>query len=266
MHLHFTHAISLFLSIVPFLAMGSIHLIGYETSASEAALTAITPIPDGTMAISGNDFRVPNGLSNICAAMALINSATATLRAQIQAPSLRSILNFDISPIRNGLTNGSFARMVRMWNTPLALQPLEPLDVFIQNGAAVMNRAFLWMCDGPPKPVAGKIYTIRATASITLTTATWQNGILTFGQTLPAGHYQVVGMRVVGANAIAARLFFVGGSWRRGVPCVTVDDDNEWPDFRFGFTGVWGEFDNTTPPSLDVMGITDTAQSLELDL
>jgi len=243
-----------------------IHLVGYETSASQAALTAITPIPDGTIAISGSDIRVPKGLSNICAAAALINSATATLRAQVQSPQLRSILNFDISPINNGLVFGSLPRISRMWNTPLALSELEPLDVFMQNGAAVMNRAFLWLCDGAPKPVTGKIYTVRCTGAASLATASWVNTALTFQQTLPTGHYQVVGMRVWGANAVAARLFFVGGAWRPGVPCGNTEDNNEWSDFRFGNTGVWGEFDNTTPPSLDVMGVTDTAQVVLLDL
>lgn len=244
----------------------SIHLIGYELSGSEAALTAITPIPDPTMAISSNDFRVPKGLNQICAAAALINSAAATLRAQIQAPSLRAVLNYDIGPIANGLVFGSLPQMVRMWDNPLQLQDLEPLDVFVQNGAAVMNRAFLWLCDGPVKPVSGKIYTVRATASITLATATWANGSLTFAQTLPAGHYQVVGMRVWSANSNAARLFPVGGAWRPGCLTGNAEANDTWKDFRFGQTGVWCEFDNTTPPSLDVMGITDTAEVVYLDL
>src|SRR5712691_519104 len=134
-----------------------LHTIAYELSASEAALTAITPIPDGTVAISGNDIRVPKGMNNIVCAAALINSATATLRAQIQSPLLRSVLNYDISPINNGLVFGSLPRMVKLWQTPLALAELEPLDVFVQNGAAVMNRAFLWLSDGPITPVKGKI-------------------------------------------------------------------------------------------------------------
>lgn len=241
-------------------------MVGYETSASQSALTAITPIPDGTVAISGSDIRVPTGLTNISFAAAMINSTAATLRAQIQAPSLRSVLNMDISPIVNGLVFGSLARCLRLWASPLQLQALEPLDVFVQNGAAVMNRAFLMLSDGPVKPVSGKTYTVRATGAASLVTATWVNTALTFGQTLPAGHYQVVGFRAVGANLVAARLFFVGGTWRPGVPAENTEDNSEWPDFRFGNIGVWGEFDNTTPPSVDCMGITDTAQTFYLDL
>jgi hypothetical protein len=244
----------------------ALHTIGYELSASEAALTAITPIPDGTMAISGNDFRVPKGLNNIVCAAAMINSATATLRAQIQSPLLRSVLNYDISPINNGLVFGSLPRLVRMWQTPLQLAELEPLDVFVQNGANVMNRAFLWLADGPIKPVTGKIYTVRCTASASLATATWVNSALTFQQTLPAGHYQLVGMRTWSANGVAARVFFVGGTWRPGAPMLNTEDNNEWLDFRLGNSGVWGEFDNVTPPSIDFMGVTDSAQVVLLDL
>lgn len=242
------------------------HMIGYETSASEAALTAITPIPDPTLRVSGNDFYVPAGLNNIVSASALINSATATLRAQIQSPSLRATLNVDISPINNGLVHGNPPRILRMWNSPLPLVVNEPLDVYIQNGAAVMNRAFLILADGPPKPVQGKIYTVRATAAASLATASWVNSSLTFGQTLPAGHYQVVGFRAWSANLVAARIFFVGSAFRPGVYAATTENDNEWQDFRFGNIGVLGEFDNTVPPTVDFMGITDTAQTVFLDL
>jgi hypothetical protein len=244
----------------------SIHLIGYETSASEAALTAITPIPDPTLRISGNDFYVPVGITQVCCAAALINSAAATLRAEIQSPSLRATLNIDLSPINNGLVFGSLPRMLRPWQSPFQLAANEPLDIYVQNGGAVMNRGFIWLCDGAPKPVNGKIFTVRATASATLATATWVNSALTFQQTLPAGHYQLVGMRAWSANGVAARIFFVGGTWRPGVAMGNTENDNEWPDFRFGNTGVWGEFDNTTPPTVDFMGVTDSAQVVFFDL
>ena len=129
-----------------------------------------------------------------------------------------------------------------------------------------MNRAFLWLCDGPVKPVTGKVFTVRCTAAASLTTATWVNSALTFQQTLPAGHYQVVGFRAWSANGCAARIFFVGGAWRPGAPMGNTEANDNWEDFRYGNTGVWGEFDNTTPPSVDVMGITDTAQVVLLDL
>lgn len=241
-------------------------MIGYETSASQAALTAITPIPDPTLRVSGNDFYVPATLNQIILASAIINSAAATLRAQIQSPSLRAGLNFDISPIANGLVYGAFPRCMRLWDTPLQLATNEPLDVYIQNGAAVMNRAFIQLADGPVKTVTGKILTVRATGAATLVTATWVNTALTFSQTLPSGHYQCVGFRALGANLVAARIFFVASPWRPGTLATNLQDNNEWPDFRWGNIGVWGEFDNTVPPTVDCLGITDTSQEFEFDL
>jgi hypothetical protein len=245
----------------------TMHLFGYEQSVSLAALTAITPIPDGTVIVSGNDVRVPTQLPNLCFAAGMINSAAATLRAQMQSPLLRSVLNFDIPGLTNGLIFGNLPVAARMWNTPLPLAPLEGLNAFIQNGAAVMNRVFASFCDGPIKPVTqGQIFTVRATAAASLTTATWVNASLTFGQVLPAGHYQCVGARSWSANGCAFRFFPNGGFWRPGALMVNTEVQDSWLDFRYGNTGVWFEFDNTTPPTVDFMGITDTAQVVFLDL
>lgn len=243
-----------------------LHMVGYETSASNAALTAITPIPDGTVRVTGNDILVPTQLPNLVMAATMINSASATLRSEIQSPSLRAMLNLDVQPIANGLVFGSLPPSLRFWQTPLPLVGNEPLDAFIQNGANVMNRTFVQLSDGPVKPVQGKIYTVRATGAASLVTATWVNTALTFTQTLPTGHYQLVGLRAVGANLCAARVFFVASPWRPGCLAVNLTANNEWPDFRVGNIGVWGEFDNTVPPSIDCMGITDTTQEFFLDL
>jgi len=242
------------------------HLVGYETSASEAALTAITPIPDGIVQIQTNDILVPPGVPNIICAVALINSATATLRAELTSPSLRATVPFDISPINNGLVFGSLPRIVPLFGSPLPVTVAEPLDALVQNGAAVMNRVFVWFADGAPKPTQGKCYSVRFTTSITEATASWVNGAVTFGTALPAGNYQVVGMRFWGANTVCGRLFFKGSFFRPGVPAVNAEDNNEWPVFRFGGLGVWDQFNNVTPPSVDAMGVTDTAQQGYLDI
>jgi hypothetical protein len=242
------------------------HLIGYETSASQASPIAITPIPDQVVQIQGTTVLVPQGVPNICYAAAMINSAVATLRVQLSSPSLLAVVPFDVSPIANGLVFGTLPRVVRMGMAPLPLVPAEPLSALVQNGAAVMNRAFVWLCDGPVKPVTAKAYSVRFTASATLVTASWVNSAITFATSLPAGNYQVVGMRLWSANSCAARLFFKGSFFRPGVPTANAEDNNEWPDFRMGTYGVWDQFNNITPPSVDIMGITDSAEQGFLDL
>jgi len=242
-------------------------LVGYEQTVSNAVLTAITPIPDGTVAVTGNDIRVPVEVPNIVMAAAMINSVVATPRIQLVSPSLRAVFPVDVSPITNGLVFPGPPGILQMWDTPIPLAGLESLDALAQNGAAVVNRCLVWLADGAIKPTGGKIYTIRATASATLVTATWVNsGALTFASTLPAGKYQMVGLRSLSANQVAARVFFVGYAWRPGVPAGAADATVGWPLFRWGNFGVFGEFLNTTPPTIDFLGVTDTAQTLYLDL
>lgn len=243
------------------------HTVAYESTASLAALTAITPVPDPTVAVIGNDIRIPPAIPNIVGVAAMINSGLGTPRVQMVTPSLRAIFPLDVSGIVNGLTFALIPPILNLWETPIGLVPLEPMDAFVQNGANVVNRAVVWLADGAIKPTTGKIYTIRATATATLVTATWVNsGALTFANTLPAGHYQLVGMRALSNNQVAARVFFVGYPWRPGVASQQGEFAQEWYLWRYGNLGVWGEFDNTIPPTVDFLGVTDTAETLYLDL
>jgi hypothetical protein len=144
---------------------------------------------------------------------------------------------------------------------------LEPMNLYIQNQAAVLNRGLIWLSDGAIKPTTGKIYSVRATASTTLITATWQqSSALIFATTLPTGTYQVVGFRPIGLNLFASRIFFPGYAWRPGTTGQINDGEIMAPYFRLGNLGVWGQFLNTVPPTVESWGSTDTAQTFFFDL
>ena len=241
------------------------NVVGYETSGSFAAPTPITPIPDPTVQVNGNDILVPSGMNNVCSASAMINSAVATLRVQFRAPSLLAIVPIDVSPIAQGLVWPTLWTGQLVWNIPYPLVVAEPLDTLVQNGAAVMCRSFIHFCDGALKPVGGKIYSIRFTSSSSTLTASWVNSPIIFSTVLPAGNYQVVGLRLWSANGVYARYVFKGSIWRPGVPMQTTEAAQDWPTFRWGNAGVFDVFNNITPPSMDVMGITDTAQTGYMD-
>jgi len=242
------------------------HMAAWETSASEASLTAIQAITDPALRINGTGIIVPPALPNVVCYGAMINSAVATLRAQFQSPSLRAVLNIDVSPITNGLVNPGPPIVAPIWNTPFALVPNEQLDLFVQNGANVMNRGFVLLADSAVKPVTGKIYTVRITTSISSVTNAWTFGTITFAQTLPSGTYQVVGFRLWSANGVYARFVFVGGAWRPGVPMGTAEATNEWPFFRYGNFGIWDQFTHLVPPGIEILGVIDTAQQGVVDL
>jgi hypothetical protein len=245
----------------------SLHTVAYyQAATANAVLSPIPGVADGTVRVVLNDIYIPKGLNFMGAAAALINSAVATVRAQVQTPLLRSLLNYDVDPVANGLIFTSSVAWQPMFDTPMQLAENEPMEFWIQNGAAVVNQGLVWLADGPIKPVVGKIFTVRATGAAALSAGVWVNTALTFSQTLPAGHYQCVGLRAIGTNLAAARIFFVGGAWRPGVPAVSTDAGIDFGWTRQGMMGVLGEFDNTTPPTIDCLGTVDAAQIFFLDL
>jgi hypothetical protein len=244
----------------------AMHMVAYNQTASTAnVLTPIAAIADGTVRVVGNDVYVPKGMNNILGAGALINSATG-LRAQVQSPALRANLNYDVEPIVNALVFGSYPPFDFNPTTPIPIAENEPLEFWVLNNLSVANYGLILLGDGPVKPVTGKVYTVRATGAATLAAGTWVNTALTFSQSLPAGHYQVVGFRADGTNLVAARIFFVGSPWRPGVPAVNSVTHGDPFGFREGDCGILGEFDNTLPPTVDCLGVTDTAQTFLLDL
>ncbi|OHB72325.1 MAG: hypothetical protein A2V70_19485 [Planctomycetes bacterium RBG_13_63_9] len=244
------------------------HLAAFEQSIDPAAaLVAINGIREEQFQVNTVDFRVKAGLDSVLGAAATINDASAT-RAQLQSPSLRMLANLDVEPIIAALLFGSLPVSGFRPGKPVPLVADENVNFAVQSdpAAAAIHRGFVWFGDGPQTPVDGSFFTIRATSAVTLVTGTWVNGNVVFGQVLPTGRYQVIGMRARGANLVAARLVFPEQVARPG--CLAVNAIGNLSDeaFRAGYAGVWGEFDNTVPPTVDCLGTVDAAQTYLLDL
>lgn len=242
-------------------------LVGYSESQDTAgALTPVAALADTHITRSGDDIIIPE-LNKIV----LIKALGATIsRARLVSPSLRRVANFEVSPVDIAAepTSGEYA-ICDLRNTPIQLMTDEALNAEVVEGAvgAEQETVLVWLADGSPVPVAGEIFTVRATASQTLTAFAWTNGVLTFTEDLPVGNYQVVGMRAEAAGLIAARLNFVGGIWRPG--CLGCDDASDIQDymFRYGRFGVWGEFSHNRPPTVDFLSVSaDTTETVWFDL
>lgn len=246
------------------------HLAAFFEDADYAdVLSNVAAVQDETITTSGDDVRVPPELPFIIGAAGLSNADTQFRRAQIASPSLRSLANLDIEPIINAIVFGSPPEVLFHPQRPIPVQPDESLNFLMQTDEAAGNAnhyGLIWLADGPQQPVAGQMFSIRATAAVTLSAGVWVNGNLTFSQTLPAGRYQIIGMRARGTNLVAARLAFPGGMWRPGVPAVNAIGDRDAQTFRFGHSGVFGEFTHTRPPTVDCLGVTDSTQTFTFDL
>jgi hypothetical protein len=247
---------------------GQFHLGAFFQSVDPGnAFQAINAVNDQVLTVNGVDLRVPKTLNQLVGEAAVINDASL-VRAQLQSPSLRATLNRDIEPVYQAKIIAANTRYLYHRESPVGLVGDESLNMFVQSdpAAAAIHYGLVWLADGPLKPVSGPIYSIRWTAAAALVVGTWVNAPVVFSQVLPAGSYQIVGMRARSANLLAARVVFVGGGFRPGVVGVSAitstDDDNQ----RFGELGVFGQFDNTTPPTVDFLGDTDAAQTGIFDL
>jgi hypothetical protein len=244
------------------------HLVAYEQSVDPAsAVTNINAIREEIVFTNGVDIRVPSLLPNVLGYAVTINDASL-VRAQLASPSLRQLANIDVEPIVQALVFGSYPEVTYLPDGPIPLTPDEALNLAVLSdpAAPVIHRGLVWLCDGPVNQSKGEIITVRATSAVTLVTGTWVNGALTFLQSLPAGKYQVVGMRARGTNLVAARLVFPEQVARPGVAAVNAIGDLDHPMQRAGRLGVWGQFPHTNPPTVDCLGVTDSAQTYIFDL
>lgn len=238
-----------------------------QSISSNGALTQINAIPDQHITTAGGDIRVPSFANQLVMQAALNNDASAA-RAQLVSPSLRAFFNLDIEPIVPGKVFGSPIEPYWHGDSPIPVVVNESLNFFTQNAqaAAVLSYGLWWLADGPVKPVTGAMYSIRATGSATLVAAAWVNTGIVFSQSLPYGTYQVVGFRARGTNLAAARIAFVGAVNRPGVPAVNAIGGLDFDNGRYGYMGVFGQFDSTVPPTVDCLGDTDTTQVFDFDL
>ena len=244
-------------------------LIGfYEAQDGLAALHPVKAIQDSHINTNGDDVRIPRFAQNIIGYGVLSAADTALTSARLISPALRRVANIEIGTLINALVWGDQPETIIHPENPIPVLADEALNLQINSDAAsaLGEYGLVWLSDGQQSKVTGQMYSIGGSSAVTLSAGTWVNGSLSFSQTLPVGRYQIVGMRARGTNLVAARLNFVGGTMRPGVPAINALGDKDTGAFRYGNMGVFGEFDSITPPTIDCLGATDSAQDYIFDL
>jgi len=240
-------------------------LVAYDENFGAAAtLDAMTAVADPHVRVSGDDIWIPDALPFLAGYIAMAAALTA---ARIESPTLRTLTPIDVAPLDLAAEPSTPAAYIDLRANPKLIGGGEALNVKATVSAAARALALAVLCDGPIAPVAGEIFTIKATAAATLVANAWTNAAVTFAQSLPKGTYQVVGMRAQSAGLIAARLVFPGYAWRPG--CIGADaySDLVHEAFRGGRLGIWGSFEHDVPPTVDFLSISaDTTEEVWLDL
>ena len=250
-------------------------LVGFYDAEAHAALAAVDAISDPHVRISGDDIYVPD-LNKIMGALACGEDMT---QCRLQSPSLRRMANQRIAPV--GKQAMPLVRSLAAADdvgddanllyhdfkvNPRTLDIAEALNAYAANGGATAEWILIWLMDKLESLPSGIMFSIEATTNPTGVLGAWVNDALTFSQTLPAGRYAVVGMRVEDTAVVAARLVFVGHPWRPGVIGSSGTDIGDILAFRFGGMGSWGEFEHDAPPTVDTLANANGAVTPEVIL
>ncbi len=252
--------------------------VAFVEAAARAALAynEIATIGDAHITVSGDDLQIPSLNQIVLAAGGLSLTGDTEKAIRLATPSLRERALLQLSPISWVTGDGVAepldpARLVDLRGNPVVLVPREKLNAQERGIKLVTNAswAIVWLADGPIAPVKGPMFTIRTTGGSAAVANAWTSTALTFDEDLPAGRYQIVGFRPVSTTILAARLVFVGGGWRPGALGVDLHYDLSSDIFRYGNMGVFGEFEDLEPPTVEILALAADAaatQEFWLDL
>jgi hypothetical protein len=154
--------------------------------------------------------------------------------------------------------------------SPLPITTGDLLEADVDNGNnSEYDTVLVWLERNARSPVKGQIFTVRGTASATLTAHAWTISPFVLDNSLEEGIYAIVGMEVETAHLIAYRLVFPGvaNSVRPGGIGKTSVANLQDKIFRYGRLGVWGVFDAAVQPQVEYLSTTaDSSETIWLDL
>lgn len=244
----------------------SFHLALWSESVDQAAIAPIAALADPALTVSGDNIQVPDFGAYLMGAYAAGVNLT---RAQLQSPSLRRITNPEIRPFDLAATPSSYPPIYDLMRNPIPLDVGEQMQAYAAEDGAGATQMLIaaWLGDGKVDVITDPIFSVRATAATLLASTEWKNGGLTFDQVLPVGDYGIVGARCESTNIVAFRFVFQGSTPRPGGLGLSSGARADPIGQRFGGWGLWGVFNSTTPPTVDLYALAANASEvLTLDL
>lgn len=236
----------------------------FEEVGAAGTNVEVSPVNDNVLGISDNGFLLQESWSLIFAAAFQDDG----LRARLSTPDFRQICLPHILPFNATLLPASRAGIANYTQQPLALPALANLKIEAScdatGGDGTYGVGLMKQYRAAP---AGNILTLRLTGSTTVTADVWSDVTLTPEFNVPAGYYELVGMKLVSTTGILARAIIENQVERPG--CIggatigIIEDEL----FRKGRLGSWGRFNSTRLPMVQVLcNAADTAQEVFMDI
>lgn len=242
--------------------------VGFYQQPDHETLANVAAVTDQHVRVSGDDIYVPLDFNVVVAAVAM---GWNIRHAKLVSPSLRRLFNPWIEP-KVSLSPDALdiQTVMDLKDTPLPLASNEALNAQMmvsENNTATGLIVGVNLAAGPLARVGGEIFPLKIIKIVESKIGVWTNHSLDLSIDLPVGRYQVVGAQCYGDQPGLFRLVPIGEKYRPGGMMFT---DYKYADVskqRFGNWGVWCEFDQLTPPSLDILpSETLTFYTLVMDL
>lgn len=245
------------------------HLAIYDASiANGSVLVQVAALADPKIAPAGSGLLVNKDVPMIGRVAAVGTNLT---RVQLTSATIRDYTPFDIGPVNVGTVIENPPRYLDFMDNPIPLAVDEELDAFgVQSNAGAQRiTVAVWFTDGPRRKVTtGRPFSVHWTSSTTLTANALTSFQPTLDNGLPSGTFAIVGLRVISAGALLARLIPRGTTnIRPGVLAFQGQDGGPDREERYGAMGELLRFTNTTPPQIEVFSRSaDTTEEGYYDL
>jgi hypothetical protein len=243
------------------------HTLAFEGAVGQTADTDIAAVFDGIIPVDASNHFLPQTSLSLIYAFA---SALHLSRGKFSSPVFRQIANPAIRPINVALLPVDLIPIADYLANPVQLPPQAPLQYLATSTLACgteVTYCVLGVLQQYLQPAVGNIITLRATGTTTAVAKSWTYCALTFDQTIIQGTYQVIGAEVISTTGVAFRLTIDNQYYRPGGIAGATDAIRTPPQQRKGGWGVWGQFQNTSPPRLEVLcNAADTAQEIYMDV
>lgn len=232
------------------------HLALFSGSIATGANVIVPAVSDQILTIQDQGFLPQENLDIVAAAP----FGTDMQHAYLDSPSAGVVTDPYLRPTNQGATFPTFGQIADYRVNPFRAKALESLTAYAQHdnvAAQVMHIPIVLRPNFVPAP-SGDIYTMRGTSTTAATANAWSSIAMTWQNTLPAGQYVVVGMEMIGAAGIAARLILNNQTFRPGSIVLSGDTVLGPSLFRKGGLGTWGRFRSTDMPRVEVFATAAT--------
>lgn len=241
----------------------AIHTLAFGANLANGALSQLNAIADQQFGRNNNAFTIPRQHYIHW----MYASGLNLLQARINNGSLIQKGFPAIFPINHALLPASNPNIMDLRDYPIGLRAVENFRVDANNSGAGAEHEYVVCGISEDAQLNQNINVsdlrwLRFTASPTHVAFGWSASVdITFDDTLEGGVYSVYGMSLQETTVIAGRLIFNNQAYCPGA-IGNADIAGRPPAMFMGGLGLWGKFDQYTPPQLQTLGDTAGAANV----